>query len=161
MAETKKTILTQEGYDKLVQELEYLKTVRRNEISDQIAFARGFGDLSENAEYDEAKNEQSRNETKITELENMLHNCEIAEATSKGVVGIGDTVAVKYVDKGNTREFTLVGANETDPRNGKINSDSPIGSALMGKKKNQIVEAITPAGTIRLQIVGIQKPSVK
>ena len=161
MAETKKTILTKEGYEKLVAELDYLKTIRRNEISDQIAFARGFGDLSENAEYDEAKNEQSRNETKITELENMLHNCEIADATEKGVVGIGDTVTVLYVDKNTERSFTLMGANETDPRRGLISSDSPIGGALMGHRMHEIIEAQTPAGTVKLEIIQIQKPGAK
>ena len=119
MAEEKKTILTREGYDKLVKELDYYISVRRNQVAEQIAIARGFGDLSENAEYDEAKNEQSRIEAKIVEMENTLHNCIIVEddEVDTETVGVGNAVTVNNMNLKKEQTYTIVGANEADPRN--------------------------------------------
>ena len=132
----KKVILTREGYEKLEKELDYYISVRRNEISEQIAIARGFGDLSENAEYDEAKNEQSRIEAKIVEMENSLRNCVVVEVE---------------------QTITLVGANETDPKNMKISSASPIGEALLGKRKGETVDVEVPAGVMKLKVLEISR----
>ena len=157
MAEEKKTILTREGYDKLVKELDELISVRRNQVAEQIAIARGFGDLSENAEYDEAKNEQSRLEAKIAEMENTLHNCIIVEddEIDTETVGVGNAVTVNNMNLKKEPTYTIVGANETDPRNFKISSDSPIGAALLGKKVGQTVIVEAPAGQIKMKVLKI------
>lgn len=161
MAEEKKTILTREGYDKLVKELDYYISVRRNQVAEQIAIARGFGDLSENAEYDEAKNEQSRLEAKIAEMENTLHNCIIVEddEVDTETVGVGNAVTVNNLNLKKEQTYTIVGANETDPRNFKISSDSPIGAALLGKKVGQTVIVEAPAGQIKMKVlkIGLQQ----
>lgn len=159
MAEEKKVILTREGYDKLVAELDYYISVRRNEVSEQIAIARGFGDLSENAEYDEAKNEQSRIEAKIVEMENTLRNCIVVEddEVDTETVGVGNIVRVNNQTMKKEQTFTIVGANETDPRNMKISSESPIGAALLGKKVGQTVTVDVPAGQIKLKVLEITR----
>lgn len=155
----KRIILTREGFEKLEKDLEYYTTVRRNEIAEQIAVARGFGDLSENAEYDEAKNEQSRIEAKIVEMENTLRNCVVIENAdvSTDAVGVGNTVKVKNLSMNMDQTFTIVGANETDPKAMKISSDSPIGAALLGKKVGQTVSVDAPAGNIKLKIEEITR----
>ena len=153
----KKVILTREGYEKLEKELDYYISVRRNEISEQIAIARGFGDLSENAEYDEAKNEQSRIEAKIVEMENTLRNCIVVEndAVNTDAVGVGNTIKVKNLTLNVEQTITIVGANETDPKNMKISSDSPIGEALLGKKKGETFEVEVPMGLMKMQVLEI------
>lgn len=159
MAEEKKVILTREGYEKLEKELDYYISVRRNEISEQIAIARGFGDLSENAEYDEAKNEQSRIEAKIVEMENTLHNCIVVEndEVSTDSVGVGNTVKVKNETMNVEQVITIVGANETDPRNMKISSESPIGAALLGAKVGDTVSVEVPVGLMKLVVLEISR----
>ena len=159
MAEEKKVILTREGYEKLEKELDYYISVRRNEISEQIAIARGFGDLSENAEYDEAKNEQSRIEAKIVEMENTLRNCIVVEDSevNTDAVGVGNTVKVKNLTLNMEQTITSVGANETDPKNMKISSDSPIGEALLGKKKGETFEVEVPMGLMKMQVLEISR----
>lgn len=114
--------------------------MRRNEIADQIAVARGFGDLSENAEYDEAKNEQSRIEAKIVEMGNTLRNCIVIEDgdVNTDTVGVGNSVKVLNQTRKEEQTFTIVGANETNPREMKISSESPIGAGLLGKKVGQV-----------------------
>ncbi len=155
----KKVILTREGYEKLEKDLDYYVSVRRNEISEQIAIARGFGDLSENAEYDEAKNEQSRIEAKIIEMENTLRNCIVVEDDEVDTesVGVGNTVRVKNLTLKAEQTFTIVGANETDPKHMKISSDSPIGAALLGKKVGQAVDVDVPAGVMKLKVLEITR----
>ena len=159
MAEEKKVILTREGYEKLEKELDYYVSVRRNEISEQIAIARGFGDLSENAEYDEAKNEQSRLEAKIVEMENTLRNCIVVEddEVSTETVGVGNTVKVMNATLKKEQVITIVGANETDPRNMKISSDSPIGAALLGAKVGDEVNVDVPIGVMKLTVMEISR----
>lgn len=155
----KRVILTREGYEKLEKELDYYISVRRNEISEQIAIARGFGDLSENAEYDEAKNEQSRIEAKIVEMENTLRNCVVVEddEVSTDVIGVGNTVKVKNLTMKIDQTITIVGANETDPRNMKISSESPIGAALLGKRRGETVDVEVPAGVMKLKVLEISR----
>ena len=155
----KKIALTREGYEKLEQKLEYYTSVRRNEIAEQIAVARGFGDLSENAEYDEAKNEQSRIEAKIVEMENTLRNCIVIEDEDihTDTVGIGNTVKVKNLGMNIDQTFTIVGVTETDPKAMKISSDSPIGAALLGKKVGDTVSVDVPAGNIQLKVQEISR----
>ena len=159
MAEEKKVILTREGYEKLEKELDYYVSVRRNEISEQIAIARGFGDLSENAEYDEAKNEQSRIEAKIVEMENTLRNCIIVEndEVSTDSVGVGNTVKVMNETLKTEQVITIVGANETDPRNMKISSESPIGAALLGAKVGDVVNVEVPIGLMKMVVLEISR----
>ena len=159
MAEEKKVILTREGYEKLEKELDYYVSVRRNEISEQIAIARGFGDLSENAEYDEAKNEQSRIEAKIVEMENTLRNCIVVEndEVSTDTVGVGNTVKVMNDFLKKEQVITIVGANETDPVNLKISSESPIGAALLGSKVGDVVSVEVPIGLMKLVVLEISR----
>ena len=159
MAEEKKVILTREGYEKLEKELDYYVSVRRNEISEQIAIARGFGDLSENAEYDEAKNEQSRLEAKIVEMENTLRNCIVVEddEVRTDVVGVGNTVKVYNETLKKEQVITIVGANETDPSKLKISSDSPIGAALLGARVGDVVNVEVPMGVMKLNVLEISR----
>ena len=159
MAEEKGTVLTESGLKKLQEQLDYLISVRRNEISEQIAIARGFGDLSENAEYDEAKKEQAKVEEQITRLQQTIRTATVVaddEITTEKV-SIGTVVKVKDLDSGDTYEYAIVGANEADPMEDKISNESPVGAGLIGKKKNQTVEIAIPAGTIRYMILSISK----
>ena len=152
-------ILTESGLKKLEEELDYLVSVRRNEISEQIAVARGFGDLSENAEYDEAKKEQAKVEEQITRLQATIRTATVVaddEITTEKV-SIGTVVKVKDLDDGETYEYAIVGANEADPLEDKISNESPVGAGLIGKKKNATVEIAIPAGTIRYKILAIRK----
>ena len=153
------TILTESGLKKLEEELDYLITVRRNEISEQIAVARGFGDLSENAEYDEAKKEQAKVEEQITRLQNTIRTATVVaddEITTEKV-SIGTIVKVKDLDDGETYEYAIVGANEADPMENKISNESPVGAGLIGAKKNQTVTIAIPAGTLRYKVTAIKK----
>ena len=159
MAEEKKVILTREGYEKLEKELNYYVSVRRNQVAEQIAIARGFGDLSENAEYDEAKNEQSRIEAKIVEMENTLRNCVVVEddEVSTDVVGVGNAVKVFNETLKMEQVITIVGANETEPAKLKISADSPIGAALLGAKVGDVVSVDVPMGVMKLNVLEISR----
>ena len=159
MAEEKKVILTREGYEKLEKELNYYISVRRNQVAEQIAIARGFGDLSENAEYDEAKNEQSRLEAKIVEMENTLRNCIVVEddEVRTDVVGVGNSVKVYNETLKKEQVITIVGANETEPAKLKISSDSPIGAALLGAKVGDVVSVDVPMGVMKLNVLEISR----
>lgn len=157
---SKKTVLyTQEGYDKLVEELNYLKNVRREEIKEDIAVARSFGDLSENAEYDEARNEQAKTEARIKELEEMIVNAEIADETSMdaSIISMGSTVKVFDEEFDEDIEYQIVGSNEADPLLGKISDMSPIGMALIGKKAGDEVSVETPGGLVKLKILDVAR----
>ena len=157
--EEKEVLLTQEGYDNLEKELEFLKTEKRTEISERIKVALGFGDLSENSEYDEAKNAQAENETKIAELENKLRYAKIineAEIDTK-TVQVGNRVKVLDMEFNEELEYTIVGSTEVNLAENKISNESPIGKALMGAKKNQVVEAQTPGGIAKYKVLAIKK----
>ncbi len=146
MAE-QKTIYTKEGFQKLIDELEYLKTVRRNEVKEMLKEARAFGDLSENSEYDEARDQQAKCESRIAELEYLIKNGVIMseEEANKNIVSIGSTVTLRYKD-GKEVTYYLVGSNEVDPLNKKISDLSPIGMAVIGKTKGDTVTISAPAG---------------
>lgn len=154
-------LLTREGYENIEKELEELKSVRRKEVSDKLKEARSFGDLSENAEYDEAKNEQAQLEERIAKLENMLRKAEIiSEADIKAnKVNIGSIVkvSIKYPD-GETEEeeYTIVGSTESNPLEGKISNESPIGKAMIGAKKGQKVDVQVPDGIAKIKILSIE-----
>ena len=155
----KEVLLTQEGYVNLEKELEYLVTEKRAEIAERIKIALGFGDLSENSEYDEAKNAQAANETKIAELENKLRYAKIIDESEidTKTVQVGNTVKVLDIEFNEEEVYTIVGSTEVDLAQNKISNESPIGSALMGAKKGQIVEAQAPAGVIKYKIISITK----
>ncbi|MDR0978580.1 MAG: transcription elongation factor GreA [Lachnospiraceae bacterium] len=157
--EDKEVLLTQEGYDNLEKEVEFLKTEKRAEISERIKVALGFGDLSENSEYDEAKNSQAANETRIAELENKLRYARIIDESEIDTkkVQVGNKVKVLDMEYKEELEYTIVGSTEVDLAQGKISNESPIGSALMGATKNQIVEAKVPAGVAKYKIISINK----
>ena len=140
------TILTESGLKKLEEELDYLVSVRRNEISEQIAVARGFGDLSENAEYDEAKKEQAKVEEQITRLQATIRTATVVadDDITTEKVSIGTVVKVKDLDDGETYEYSIVGANEADPMENKISNESPVGAGLIGMKKNQTATIMIP-----------------
>ena len=157
--EEKEVILTQEGHDNLEKELNYLKTEKRTEIAERIKVALGFGDLSENSEYDEAKNAQAENEGKIAELENKIRHAKIideAEIDTK-TVQIGNTVKLYDVEFEEEVEYTIVGSTEVNLAENKISNESPIGKALLGAKKGSTVEVNAPAGVIKYQILSITK----
>ena len=155
----KEVLLTQEGYDNLEKELEYLTTEKRGEIAERIKIALGFGDLSENSEYDEAKNAQAANETKIAELENKLRYAKIIDESEidTKTVQVGNTVKVLDMEFDEEELYTIVGSTEVDLAQNKISNESPIGVALMGAKKGQVVEAQAPAGVIKYKIISITK----
>ena len=155
----KEVLLTQEGYDNLEKELEYLQTEKRAEIAERIKVALGFGDLSENSEYDEAKNAQAANETKIAELENKLRYAKIIDESEidTKTVQVGNTVKVLDMEFNEEESYTIVGSTEVDLSQNKISNESPIGVALMGAKKGQVVEAQAPAGVIKYKIISIAK----
>ena len=157
--EEKEVILTQEGYDNLEKELEYLKTEKRAEIADRIKVALGFGDLSENSEYDEAKNAQAENEVKIVELENKIRHAKIIDESEidTSVVKIGNTVKLHDIEFDEDVEYTIVGSTEVDLATNKISNESPIGKALLGAKKGQTVGFETPDGVVKYKIKSIKK----
>ena len=157
--EEKEVLLTKDGYEKLEQELEFLKTTRRAEIAERIKVALGFGDLSENSEYDEAKNAQAENETKIAELENKIRYAKIIDESEidTKTVQVGNTVKLLDIEFNEEVSYTLVGSTEVDISQNKISNESPIGSAILGAKKNQVVEVQAPAGVIQYKILSITK----
>lgn len=159
MAEEKATILTESGLKKLEEQLDYLVSVRRNEISEQIAIARGFGDLSENAEYDEAKKEQAKVEAEITRLQATIRTATVVahDEITTDRVSIGTAVQVKDLEDGETYEYAIVGANEADPFQDKISIDSPVGAGLIGARKGETVTITIPAGVMQYKVLGIRK----
>ena len=159
MEENKAVLLTQEGYDKLEKELEYLKTEKRAEVAERIKVALGFGDLSENSEYDEAKTAQAENEAKIADLENKIRYAKIIDESEidTKTVQVGNVVKVFDMEFEEEETYTIVGSTEVDLSQNKISNESPIGAALMGAKKNQIVEVNAPAGVIKYKVLSITK----
>ena len=149
----KDVILTQTGYEKLKATITELETVKRREVAERIKAAREFGDISENSEYDDAKNEQAMLEKQISDLEEKLRG---ARDIPKDVVSIGSKVKVKYVDDGETDEYEIVGSAEADPANNRLSNESPVGQAVLGHKKGEVVEVAAPSGSIKLQIVSIK-----
>ena len=159
MSQSKKFIMTYEGVKKLEEELEYLKTVKRKEITEKIKVALGYGDLSENSEYDEAKNDQAFTEGRIIQLENMLKNAVVVDESEipKDKVSVGSIVKVMDYEFDEEVEYTIVGSSEADPMNFKISNESPVGSALIGKKVGDVVEVAVPSGVSKFEILEIRR----
>ena len=152
-------VMTKEGYDDLVKELNELKTTRRAEISEKIRVARGFGDLSENSEYDEAKNEQAIVEARILTLENQLKNVKIIEKsdTVKGTVSLGSFVTIRDVEFGDEMTYRIISSVESSNDMSTITDESPVGKALLGHKAGETVEVTTPSGAqIEYQIIKVE-----
>ncbi|WP_085523275.1 transcription elongation factor GreA [Tuberibacillus sp. Marseille-P3662] len=158
MAEEKQHYMTEEGKHKLEEELDQLKTVKRKEVVERIKIARDFGDLSENSEYDAAKDEQAFVESRIQQLEQMIRNAVIIEDDDShpDVVNIGKTVTFQELPDGDEETYTIVGSAEADPFEGKISNDSPIAKSLMGKRIGNQVTVVTPGGEMNVKIVNVQ-----
>ncbi len=158
MAE-QKIILTEEGLKKLEERHEYLVSVKRREVAERLKEAIALGDLSENSEYDDAKNEQSAVETEILDLQAKIRNAEIIKKddSKKNVVHMGDTVIIKDLEFGDELEYTLVGSTEADPTEMKISNESPVGSAILGQKTGKTVEVNAPAGVLKYKILKIKQ----
>lgn len=156
---TDKIILTREGYERLVEELNHLKTKKRREVANQLEHARAFGDLRENAEYETAKEAKRQLETRIHELERKLTHARVVEASDipADKIYLGATAELKNLDTGETVRYTLVPQDEADFNQGKISVTSPIGKGLLGKGENEKAEISVPAGKIRLQILKITR----
>lgn len=152
----KEVFLTSEGYLELENELHYLKTEKRKEVTQTLKEARALGDLSENSEYDQAREDQSNLEKRIVEIEYTLeHATVIDEAKDDGTVGIGCQVELKYEDDDDTESYKIVGSQEADPFNNKISNESPIAAAIIGKKVGDTVEVTSPDGVYSVKIVAI------
>ena len=151
-------ILTREGYEKLKDEIELLSTTKRREIAERIKTAREFGDIAENAEYDDAKNEQAMLEARIAKLEEQLRAARVIQQdeVSSDVVSIGSVVRLKDMDENKTVEYTIVGSAEANPNEQKLSNESPVGKAIIGRKKGEVVEVAAPRGSLKYKIIAIK-----
>lgn len=156
-----KQLYTPEGFKELTDELNYLKTVKREEIKEAIAVAKSFGDLSENSEYDEARTEQAKTEARITELQFLVDNAVIVDESKvdTSIISLGSSVVLYDVDDEEEVSYSIVGSNETNPLEGKISDQSPIGKALMGKREGDSVSIETPAGTLKFNVLKVARNS--
>jgi transcription elongation factor GreA len=154
----KDVLLTPEGYEKLKQEIDHLRGERRREVADRIRVAREFGDIAENAEYDDAKNEQAMLEHKIAQLEERLANARVIDTgdVDTSVVSIGSKVRLRDVDANETVEYHIVGSAEANPAEQKLSNESPVGKAIMGRKKGETVEVVAPRGALKFKIMDIK-----
>lgn len=159
----KEIILTSDGLKKLEEELDDLKTVHRREVNERIRQAKEFGDISENAEYEDAKQEQAFVEGRILKLESMIRNARVIDQSDfvADAVHLGATVKVKEVASGRQHEFTIVGSAEADPKNARLSNESPVGAALMGRKHGETVDVTTPRGVTKYKIESINKAAGK
>ena len=157
-ATLKEVILTPEGFEKLKDEIEYLSNDRRREVAERIRDAREFGDIAENAEYDTAKNEQAHLEARIALLEERLKSARVVtkKEIKSGEVSVGTKVRLRDVKAGKTVEYHIVGSAEADPSENKLSNESPVGKAIMGRKKGETVEVAAPRGTLRFKIMDIK-----
>lgn len=161
MTDKNQELVTQEGYEKLQEEFRHLTEVRRREIADRIRQAREFGDISENSEYDDAKNEQYLLERRISEIQRRLRNAKVVDAsdTVAGSVDVGTRVTLRATDKGTERTFQIVGANESDPGSGKLSHSSPVGRAVLKRRVGETVTVATPRGSTEYEIVNVEAAS--
>ncbi len=159
MANAKQTILTDEGLKKLEEELEQLKTVTRKEVADKIKVALSFGDLSENSEYDEAKNEQALVESRIVQIETMLKNVKILDEDelTNDIVSVGSKIKLFDKEFNEEVDYQIVGSTEADPMSGRISDESPVGQSLIGHKVGDVVEVETPGGVCLYEVLEITK----
>lgn len=155
----KEVILSAEGLRKLEEKLDYLKSVKRREVAERIRKARQFGDINENSEYEDAKNEQSFIEGEIIQLEKLLRNAKLVDdlAVDPGVVGLWSRVTLKDLETNETLEYTIVSSTESDPEQSKISDESPVGRAVMGQQAGKTVEVQVPAGTFKYQIIEVTR----
>ena len=153
----KEVLLTPEGYEKLTQELDLLRTDRRREVADRIRVAREFGEIAENAEYDDAKNEQAMLEHRIAQLEERLLSARVItkKEISKDTVSVGATVKLKDMDTNKSVEYHIVGSAEANPSENKLSNESPVGKAIIGHKKGDVVEVSAPRGALKFKILEI------
>ena len=154
----KEVILTPEGYEKLKQEIDYLQTDKRREVAERIRIAREFGDIAENAEYDDAKNEQAMIEHRIAQLEERLLSARVItkKEISKDTVSVGATVRLKDMDTNKSVEYHIVGSAEANPSENKLSNESPVGKAILGHKKGEVVEVSAPRGSLKFKILEIK-----
>jgi transcription elongation factor GreA len=154
----REVVLTEEGFQKLKEEIDHLSTVKRREVAERIKEAREFGDISENSEYDDAKNEQAQLEARILGLEQKLRNARVVDAAhvSTESVSIGARVTLKDLSTKKNVEYSIVGSAEADPRNHRLSNESPVGRAVLGRKKGEKVTVPTPRGPVEFQIMKIQ-----
>lgn len=158
MANESRYKMSQERYDQLVDELQYLQTVREKEVAEQIKEARSFGDLSENSEYDEAKTEQGKLYSKIAEMKNLIENAEIIAQTetTEGKVGLGSRVTIVDVEENLEESYQIVGSQEANPMEGRISDDSPFGRGLLGHFVGETVAVEAPAGILHFRITSVE-----
>jgi transcription elongation factor GreA len=154
----KEVILTKEGYEKLKHEIAYLSSDKRREVAERIRHAREFGDIAENAEYDDAKNEQALLEHRISLLEERLRAARVIEKkdVAKDVVSIGSTVRLRDMEANKTFEYRIVGSAESNPSENKLSNESPVGRAIIGRKKGEVVEVAAPRGALKFKILEIK-----
>jgi transcription elongation factor GreA len=154
----KEVILTPEGYKKLTKEIEYLSNEKRREVAERIKVAREFGDIAENAEYDDAKNEQAYVEARIAMLEERLVSARVIQKkdVAKDVVSVGSVVRLRDIDANETVEYHIVGSAEANPADRKLSNESPVGKAILGKKKGEVVEVSAPRGALKFKILEIK-----
>jgi transcription elongation factor GreA len=154
----KDVLLTPEGFEKLKQEIDYLRNDRRREVAERIRTAREFGDIAENAEYDDAKNEQAMLEHKIAQLEERLSHAKVIDTgdVDTSVVSLGSKVRLRDVDANETVEYHIVGSAEANPAEQKLSNESPVGKAIMGRKKGETVEVAAPRGSLKFKIMDIK-----
>jgi transcription elongation factor GreA len=154
----KEVILTPDGYEKLRQEIEYLSSEKRREVAERIRVAREFGDIAENAEYDDAKNEQAMLEHRIAQLEERLLSARVItkKEISKDSVSVGSTVRLRDLDANKTFEYRIVGSAEANPAENKLSNESPVGKAILGRKKGDTVEVAAPRGSLKFKILEIK-----
>jgi len=154
----KEVILTPEGHTKLKEEIEFLSTVKRREVAERIKQAREFGDIAENSEYDDAKNEQALLEHRIATLEERLKDARVIDAgdVTTDVVSVGTVVRLRDVDAKETIEYTIVGSAEANPAEYKLSNESPVGKAILGRKKGETVDVVAPRGSLKYKIMDIK-----
>ncbi len=154
----KEVLLTPEGLQKLKDEIQYLTGEKRREVAERIKHAREFGDISENSEYDDAKNEQAMLEQRIAQLEERLASARVIEREDvpAGVVDVGTRVRLKDVDANQTIEYVIVGSAEANPAQGKLSNESPVGKAIIGRKKGETVEVAAPRGSLKYKIIDVK-----
>ena len=154
----KEVLLTAEGYEKLKEEIEHLSNEKRREVAERIKQAREFGDISENSEYDDAKNEQAMLEHRIAQLEERLASARVIETdeVATDVVAIGTRVRLKDIDANETVEYFIVGSAEANPAERKLSNESPVGKAIIGRKKGETVEVAAPRGSLKFKILDIK-----
>ncbi len=154
----KDVLLTPEGLERLREEIQYLTTDKRREVAERIKHAREFGDISENSEYDDAKNEQAMLEQRIAQLEERLSRARLIEKEDvpKGVVAVGTRVRLRDMDANQTIEYVIVGSAEANPGERKLSNESPVGKAIIGRKKGEIVEVTAPRGSLKYKIMDVK-----